>query len=63
MRTIKELTYYYLFRIIVKFDKYLERFTKESNHLGSTGINYTICPKGKKFHNACTCGSDNGRCL
>ena len=63
MRTIKQLTYYYIFRVIIKLDRYLERFTKESNYLGSTGINYTICPKGKKFHNACACGSDNGRCL
>jgi hypothetical protein len=63
MRTIKELTYYYIFRIIVKFDKYLERFVKESNHLGSTGINYTICTKGNKFHQSCKCGSTTGRCL
>ena len=63
MRTIKELTYYYIFRIIVKFDKFLERFIKqESNELGSTCINHSICIKGNRYNKACKCGSINGRC-
>ena len=63
MRTIKEYVYYNIFKIIVKFDKFLERFIKqESNNLGSTGINYTICTKGNKFHQSCKCGSTTGRC-
>lgn len=63
MRTIKQLTYFYIFRVIVKFDKFLENFIKEeSNHLGSSGINYTVCTKGNKFHDSCKCGSKTGRC-
>ena len=63
MKTIKEYVYYNIFKIIVKFDKFLERFIKEEqNNLGSTGINYTICTKGNKFHQSCKCGSTTGRC-
>ena len=63
MRTIKELGYFYLFRLIVKFDKLLEHFTNvEINHLGSSGIQHTICTKGNKFHASCRCGSKTGRC-
>jgi len=60
---MRKLMYFYLFRAIVKFDKFLELFTKEeTNHLGSSGINYTICTKGNKFHSECKCGSKTGRC-
>jgi hypothetical protein len=63
MKTIKQLSYFYLFRAIVKFDKFLELFTKvEINHLGSSGIKHTICIKGNKFYQSCRCGSKTGRC-
>jgi hypothetical protein len=62
MKTIKQITYYYMFRILVKFDKILERFTKPIDNLKSSGINYTVCTKGNKFFHSCKCGSTSGRC-
>lgn len=63
MKQIKHYLYYKLFKCLVYFDTFLEKFIKEEkNNLGSTGIKHTICIKGNKFYKSCKCGSTTGRC-
>jgi hypothetical protein len=63
MNQVKQYVYYKIFKCLVYFDTFLEKFIKDDNKsIGSSGIKYTICIKGNKFYKSCKCGSVTGRC-
>jgi len=58
---MKKIIYFYIFRAIIKLDKWLFK-AQHRDKMRPSGVDYTVCIKGHKFYQSCKCGSTNGRC-